>query len=63
MEVWPKLRVPAEIKTYAAFEIDPMWIIDCAARRQKWIDQAQSLNIYLSGVSGKKIDEYIKQHG
>ncbi|MDA9719571.1 ribonucleoside-diphosphate reductase subunit alpha, partial [Betaproteobacteria bacterium] len=43
-------RVPAEIKKlYAtAFEIDPMWIIDCAARRQKWIDQAQSLNIYLS---------------
>ena len=55
-------RVPAEIKKlYAtAFEIDPMWIIDCAARRQKWIDQAQSLNIYLSGVSGKKIDEIYK---
>ena len=52
-------RVPPEIKKlYAtAFEIDPVWIIDCAARRQKWIDQAQSLNIYLSGVSGKKIDE------
>jgi len=55
-------RVPAEIKKlYAtAFEIDPMWIIDCAARRQKWIDQAQSLNIYLSGASGKKIDEIYK---
>ena len=55
-------RVPSEIKKlYAtAFEIDPMWIIDCAARRQKWIDQAQSLNIYLSGVSGKKIDEIYK---
>ena len=52
-------RVPPDIKElYAtAFEIDPKWIIDCAAERQKWIDQAQSLNIYLSGVSGKKIDE------
>jgi ribonucleoside-diphosphate reductase alpha chain len=52
-------RVPSEIKElYAtAFEIDPKWIIDCAAERQKWIDQAQSLNIYLSGVSGKKIDD------
>ena len=52
-------RVPAEVrKLYAtAFEIDPTWLIECAARRQKWIDQAQSLNIYMGGVSGRKLDE------
>jgi len=52
-------RVPAEIRSlYAtAFEIEPRWLIECAARRQKWIDQAQSLNIYMSGASGKKLDE------
>ena len=52
-------RVPAEVRSlYAtAFEIEPAWLIECAARRQKWIDQAQSLNIYMSGVSGKKLDE------
>ncbi len=52
-------RVPAEVrKLYAtAFEIEPTWLIECAARRQKWIDQAQSLNIYMGGVSGKKLDE------
>ncbi len=55
-------RVPNKLKKlYAtAFEIDPMWIIECASRRQKWIDQAQSLNIYMSGVSGKKLDEIYK---
>jgi ribonucleoside-diphosphate reductase alpha chain len=52
-------RVPAELRRlYAtAFEIDPVWLIECAARRQKWIDQAQSLNIYMAGVSGRKLDE------
>ncbi|GAB4474108.1 MAG: ribonucleoside-diphosphate reductase subunit alpha [Burkholderiaceae bacterium] len=52
-------RVPAEVRRlYAtAFEIDPKWLIECAARRQKWIDQAQSLNIYMAGVSGKALDE------
>jgi ribonucleoside-diphosphate reductase alpha chain len=52
-------RVPAELRQlYAtAFEVEPTWLIECAARRQKWIDQAQSLNIYMSGVSGKKLDE------
>jgi ribonucleoside-diphosphate reductase alpha chain len=52
-------RVPAEIRNlYAtAFEVEPKWLIECAARRQKWIDQAQSLNIYMSGASGKKLDE------
>lgn len=52
-------RVPAQIRLlYAtAFEVDPVWLIECAARRQKWIDQAQSLNIYMAGVSGRKLDE------
>jgi len=52
-------RLPAEIRAlYAtAFEIEPKWLIECAARRQKWIDQAQSLNIYMAGASGKKLDE------
>jgi ribonucleoside-diphosphate reductase alpha chain len=52
-------RVPADTRRlYAtAFEIEPVWLIECAARRQKWIDQAQSLNIYMAGVSGKKLDE------
>jgi len=52
-------RIPADIRRlYAtAFEIDPVWLIECAARRQKWIDQAQSLNIYVAGVSGRKLDE------
>lgn len=55
-------RVPEDLKAlYAtAFEIDPQWLIECAARRQKWIDQAQSLNIYMAGVSGKKLDETYK---
>tara|TARA_X000001036_G_C20670238_1_gene802214 strand:- start:489 stop:2528 length:2040 start_codon:yes stop_codon:yes gene_type:complete len=55
-------RVPPEVRNiYAtAFEVDPKWIVECAARRQKWIDQAQSLNIYLTGVSGKKLDEIYK---
>ena len=55
-------RVPDELKArYAtAFEIDPAWLIEAAARRQKWIDQAQSLNLYLSQPSGKKLDELYK---
>ncbi len=52
-------RIPADIRQlYAtAFEIEPRWLIECAARRQKWIDQAQSLNIYMAGASGRKLDE------
>jgi ribonucleoside-diphosphate reductase alpha chain len=52
-------RVPQEIKAlYAtAFEVDTRWLVEAAARRQKWIDQAQSLNIYMAGVSGKKLDD------
>src|SRR5450759_222240 len=55
-------RVPAEFRNlYAtAFEVEPSWLIEAASRRQKWIDQAQSLNIYMSGVSGRKLDETYK---
>jgi len=55
-------RVPEELKTlYAtAFEVDTQWLIEAGARRQKWIDQAQSLNIYMAGASGKKLDETYK---
>ncbi len=51
-------RIPADIKAlYAtAFEVEPRWIVDAASRRQKWIDQAQSLNLYISGANGKKLD-------
>ncbi len=55
-------RVPQEIKSlYAtAFEVEAEWIVEAAARRQKWIDQAQSLNIYMAGASGKKLDDTYK---
>jgi len=55
-------RVPAELRSlYAtAFEVDAKWIVEAGARRQKWIDQAQSLNIYMAGASGKKLDETYK---
>ncbi len=55
-------RVPQDIKAlYAtAFEVETQWIVEAAARRQKWIDQAQSLNIYMAGASGKKLDETYK---
>ncbi|WP_294258663.1 ribonucleoside-diphosphate reductase subunit alpha [uncultured Comamonas sp.] len=52
-------RVPQEIKNlYAtAFEVAPEWLVEAASRRQKWIDQAQSLNIYMAGASGKKLHD------
>jgi len=52
-------RIPADLRSlYAtAFEVEPSWLIEAAARRQKWIDQAQSLNIYIGQPSGKKLDE------
>ncbi len=55
-------RVPEDLKAlYAtAFEVEAQWLVEAAARRQKWIDQAQSLNIYMAGVSGKKLDETYK---
>ncbi len=44
-----------------SFEIDPTWLIQSAARRQKWIDQAQSLNLYISEPSGKKLDALYRE--
>ena len=51
-------RVPDTLKElYAtAFEIEPRWLVESASRRQKWIDQAQSLNLYMAQPSGKKLD-------
>ncbi|MES2823725.1 MAG: ribonucleoside-diphosphate reductase subunit alpha [Pseudomonadota bacterium] len=51
-------RIPDDLKAiYAtAFEVEPRWIIEAASRRQKWIDQAQSLNLYIAGANGKKLD-------
>ena len=55
-------RIPQDIRSlYAtAFEVDPAWVVEAGSRRQKWIDQAQSLNIYMAGASGKKLDETYK---
>ena len=52
-------RIPSELKAlYAtAFEVDPSWLVEAAARRQKWIDQAQSLNLYFAVPSGKKLHD------
>lgn len=51
-------RIPDELKEIfaTAFEVEPRWIVDAASRRQKWIDQAQSLNLYIAGANGKKLD-------
>ncbi|CAN5764507.1 ribonucleoside-diphosphate reductase subunit alpha [soil metagenome] len=55
-------RIPEDLRElYAtAFEVSPSWLVEAASRRQKWIDQAQSLNIYMAGASGKKLDETYK---
>ena len=55
-------RVPQDIKALysTAFEVDATWLVEAASRRQKWIDQAQSLNIYMAGASGKKLDDTYK---
>jgi ribonucleoside-diphosphate reductase alpha chain len=55
-------RIPQDLRDlYAtAFEVEPQWLVEAASRRQKWIDQAQSLNIYMSGASGKKLDDTYK---
>ncbi len=52
-------RVPADLKQLyvTAFDVDPIWLIEAAARRQKWIDQAQSLNLYFAVPSGKKLND------
>jgi ribonucleoside-diphosphate reductase alpha chain len=56
--VKPIDRMPADLQElYAtAFELDARWLIEAASRRQKWLDQAQSLNLYIAGASGKKLD-------
>ncbi len=55
-------RVPEDLKQLyqTAFEIDPRWLVEAAARRQKWIDQGQSLNLYMSEPSGAKLDTLYK---
>jgi len=55
-------RAPAALRRlYAtAFEVEPKWLVEAGARRQKWIDQSQSLNIYMGGASGKRLDETYK---
>jgi ribonucleoside-diphosphate reductase alpha chain len=55
-------RIPDDLKMLysTAFEVDPRWLVECASRRQKWIDQAQSLNLYMSAPDGKKMDNLYK---
>ena len=55
-------RIPAELKAlYAtAFEIDPRWLVEAGSRRQKWLDQAQSLNLYMAEPNGTKLDNLYK---
>lgn len=52
-------RIPAAVRQLflTAFEIEPDWVLECAARRQKWIDMGQSLNLYLAEPSGKKLHQ------
>ena len=53
MQRWPAARKSC----YAtAFEVEPRWLVEAASRRQKWIDQAQSLNLYINNANGKKLD-------
>ncbi len=60
--VAPIDRIPEELKPLfaTAFEIDPRWLVEAAARRQKWIDQSQSLNLYLAEPSGPRLDRLYK---
>ncbi len=60
--VLPIERIPADLKAlYAtAFELDARWLVEAASRRQKWLDQAQSLNLYMSEPNGKKLDALYK---
>ncbi|HET7313118.1 ribonucleoside-diphosphate reductase subunit alpha [Salinisphaera sp.] len=55
-------RIPDELKVLykCAFEIDARWLVECGSRRQKWLDQAQSLNLYMAEPSGRKLDELYK---
>jgi len=61
-ELGPINRIPPALKDRykTAFAIEPRWLIEAASRRQKWIDQAQSLNLYMAQPSGKKLDEMYK---
>jgi len=54
----PIKRIPDELKKLysTAFEIEPRWLVDAGSRRQKWIDQSQSLNLYMAEPSGKRLD-------
>jgi len=60
--VLPIDRIPDDLKAIyrSAFEVDPRWLVEAGARRQKWIDQAQSLNLYMAEPSGKKLDNLYK---
>ncbi len=60
--VQPIDRIPDDLKLlYAtAFEVDPRWLVEAGSRRQKWLDQAQSLNLYMSEPNGKKLDNLYK---
>lgn len=60
--VQPIDRIPEEIKGLytTAFEVDPRWLVEAGSRRQKWLDQAQSLNLYMSEPNGKKLDNLYK---
>jgi ribonucleoside-diphosphate reductase alpha chain len=55
-------RIPDDLKVLykCAFEIDPRWLVEAGSRRQKWLDQAQSLNLYMAEPSGRKLDELYK---
>ena len=52
-------RIPENIREIyrTAFEVDPVWYVECASRRQKWIDMGQSLNLYIAAPSGKKLND------
>ncbi|OGT34160.1 MAG: ribonucleoside-diphosphate reductase subunit alpha [Gammaproteobacteria bacterium RIFCSPHIGHO2_02_FULL_39_13] len=56
-------RIPVGLKSkYAtSFEVDPLWLVEAGSRRQKWIDQSQSLNLYMAEPSGKKLDELYRK--
>ena len=60
--VQPIDRIPGDLKRlYAtAFEVDPRWLVEAGSRRQKWLDQAQSLNLYMAEPNGKKMDNLYK---
>ena len=55
-------RIPEDLKALykTAFEIDPRWLVEAGSRRQKWLDQAQSLNLYMSEPNGSKMDNLYK---